>query len=164
MKLIDKKGRILGKIHILDLLFILAVALVLVVSISKVLNQSVIDISGSQEKRNVEVRATITEERGFLDVVQLGDILGEDKEYFDVEILSVEAVPVELVNLDNDGNRVVSTDPARERVSLLFAGELVYENMAYKLGSQELAPGKTVFLESDLYKLRAQIVEIKVVD
>lgn len=164
MKLIDDKGRIFGKIHILDLLFILAVILIIFSSIAKILNRSVLDITTPQEYRDVEVEVVVNEDEGYLNIIKIGDILGEKRKYLDGEIISVEVDDVEERNLDENSNEIVSIDPTKEKANIVFTARVNYKDLNYMLGDQELREGKFIFLESDLYRLRAQIVNMKVVD
>lgn len=164
MKLIDERGRIFGKINILDLIFILALVLIIFVSVTKIFNRNVLEMVGSQEYKRVEVEAVIFEESGYLDVIKEGDTLGETREYLDGEILSVEIEPVEVLNLDENGNEVISIDPTREKANVVFTAQVLYQDSTYKLGEQELREGKSIFLESDLYKLSTQVVNMEVID
>jgi len=82
----------------------------------------------------------------------------------DGSVIDVDLLPVEVTNLDAEGNVVVSEDPLQEKAVITIEATVPYEDYCHKLGTQELRQGKTIFLESDLYKYMAQIISIKVVE
>ncbi|MBU5255026.1 DUF4330 domain-containing protein [Tissierella praeacuta] len=164
MKLIDEKGRIFGKINILDFIAMVLAVFLIFLSGLKVLNKDLTDLSVKDEIVNVEVEATIVIDKGYLDVIKVGDQLGEMKHYLDAYVEDVEILPVQVTNLDKDGNVVMSIDPMMEKARIKFKATTPYKNYSYKFGKQELRQGKTIFIESDLYRLKAQIVSLKVVD
>ncbi len=164
MKLIDKEGRIFGKINILDFIAMILVVFLIFLSLLKILNKDLTDLSVKDEIVNVEVEATIVTDKGYLDVIKVGDQLGEMKHYLDAYVEEVEILPVEATNLDKDGNVVTSIDPLMEKARIKFKATTPYKNYSYKFGKQELRQGKIIFIESDLYRLKAQIVSLKVVD
>lgn len=165
MKFIDNNGKIFKKINILDFLFIIFVVFLVFLSVIRVLGKDLDDISiAPTERVKVEVSATILLDKGYINAIKEGDQLGETKEYLDAYVDKVEILPVYSTNLDINGNPVVSIDPTMDRAELVFTADVPYENMSYKLGNQELRQGKMIFIESDLYRYRAQIESLKVVN
>lgn len=164
MKLIDKEGRMFGKINILDFIAIILVLFLIFLSFLKIMNKELSDLSVKDEIVDVEVEAYIVIEKGYLDVIKVGDQLGETKHYLESTIEEVEILPVEVTNLDKNGNVVVSTDPLMEKAIVKFKATTPYKNYSYKFGKQELRQGKIIFVESDLYRYKAQIVSVKAVD
>ncbi|NMA49239.1 MAG: DUF4330 family protein, partial [Tissierellia bacterium] len=101
---------------------------------------------------------------GYLDLIKEGDRIGEVKQYLDSYIKEVELAPVYSTNLNFNGEKVISIDPSMEIANIVVAGDMLYDNMSYKLGNQELRQGKIIFIESDFYRLKGQINWIKVVE
>ena len=164
MKLIDKKGKIFGKINILDLIAIILVVFLIFLTFLKVTNKELSDLSVKDEIVDVEVEAYIVTDKGYLDVIKVGDQLGETKHYLESTIEEVEILPVEVTNLDVNGSLVVSVDPLMEKARIKFKATIPYKDYSYKFGKQELRQGKIIFVESDLYRHKAQIVSVKAVD
>lgn len=163
MKLIDKKGRLFGKINILDFIAIAFVLLLIVLATFKVSNKELSDLSTRDEMIKVEVQTSIIMDKGYFEVVKVGDKLGETKHYLDAEVTNIEILPVEILTEDEEGNSSVVEDPTVEKAIITFEGTLPYSNSSYQFGKQELRQGKIIFLESDLYRYRAQIMNLKAV-
>lgn len=164
MKLINKEGKIFGKINILDFIAIVVVLFLILLSFLKISNKELSDLSVKDQIVDVEVEAYIVTDAGYLDVIKVGDQLGETKHYLESTIEEVEIMPVEVTNLDKDGNSVVSIDPLMEKARVKLKATVPYKDYSYKFGKQELRQGKIIFIESDLYRHKAQIVSVKVVD
>ncbi|NLY77575.1 MAG: DUF4330 domain-containing protein [Tissierellia bacterium] len=164
MKLIDENGRIFGKVNLLDFIAIIVVLALVLLTFFKMFNKQLSDITSQEELVKVQVKFQVVGDKGYFDVVQVGDKLGEGKKYLDGSVIDVDLLPVEVTNLDAEGNVVVSEDPLQEKAVITIEATVPYEDYCYKLGTQELRQGKTIFLESDLYKYMAQIISIKVVE
>ncbi|WFA09129.1 DUF4330 domain-containing protein [Tissierella sp. Yu-01] len=164
MKLIDDKGRIFNKINILDLLFIVLILFLVFLSVIKIFGANLEDLTATDENVNIEFTASIVMDKGYLDVINVGDQLGETKQFLDAYIEDVEVVEVMATNLDQNGNEVVSVDPTMEKAEVVISANVPYKNMSYKLGNQELRQGKIIFLESQFYRYKAQIESVKVVN
>jgi len=163
MKFIEN-GKILKKFNILDFLFIIFVLFLVFLSTIRIMGKDLDDIATTSDKVKIQVEATIIADKGYLNPIKAGDQLGESKEYFDAYIEKVEIKPIYSTNLDSDGNPITSIDPTKEKAEISFTAELPFENMSYKFGKQELRQGKIVFVESGLYRYKAQIESLKVVN
>lgn len=164
MKMINKEGKLFNKINILDFIFILALVFLIFLSAIKIMGKDLQDIGSSAENVKVEFSASILADAGYLDLIKKGDKIGEVKQYLDSYIKEVEILPVYSTNLNFNGEKIVSIDPSMEIANVVVAGDMIYDNMSYKLGNQELRQGKIIFIESEFYKLKGQINWIKVVE
>lgn len=164
MKMINKEGKLFNKINILDFIFILAILFLIFLSGIKIMGKELQDIGSSAENVKVEFSASILMDAGYLDVIKEGDRIGEVKQYLDSYIKEVQIVPLESTNLDFNGEKIVSIDPTMEIANIVVEGDMLFDNMSYKLGNQELRQGKIIFIESDYYRLKGQINWIKVVE
>ena len=136
----------------------------ILLSFLKITNKELSDLSVKDEIFEVEVEVDILADKGYLDVIKVGDQLGEAKHYIEAYIKEVEILPVEVTNLDKDGKTVQSIGPLMEKAKVKFNGTLSYKNHSYKFGKQELRQGMIIFVESELYRYKGQIVSVKVVD
>ena len=164
MKMINKDGKLFNKINILDFIFILAIIFLIFLSGIKIMGKELQDIGSSAENVKVEFGASILMDAGYLDVIKEGDRIGELKRYLDSYIKEVEIAPLYSTNLNFNGEKVISIHPSMEIANIVVAGDMLYDNMSYKLGNQELRQGKIIFIESDFYRLKGQINWIKVVE
>lgn len=163
MRIIDEKGKLFGKLNILDFLALLIVLLLIVLSLFKILNKDLSDLSVKEEIYKVEVETSVIMDKGYFDVVKVGDKLGEMKHYLDATIKDIEILPVEVFTQDENGKKVKTIDPHSEKAIITFEAQSPYKNNSYYLGKQEMRQGKLVFIESDLYRYRVQIINLKVV-
>ena len=163
MKIINKEGKIFNKINILDFIFILAIVFLIFLSGIKIMGKELQDIGSSAENVKVEFSASILMDAGYLDVIKEGDRIGEVKQYLDSYIKEVKIEPVYSTNLNFNGEKVISIDPSMDLANIIVSGDMLYDNMSYKLGNQELRQSKIIFIESDFYRLKGQINWIKVV-
>lgn len=163
MKIIDEKGRIFGKINVLDFIAMAFVLLLVVLASFKVFNTDLSDLSAKDEMVKVQVETSIIMDKGYFEVVKVGDKLGETKHYLDAVVTDVKILPVEINTQDEEGNLITLEDPTVEKAIITFEGTLPYSNSSYQFGKQELRQGKIIFLESDLYRYRAQIINLKAV-
>lgn len=163
MKLIDKEGRIFGKINILDFIAIVLALFLILLSSLKIMNKQLSDLSIKEEVVTVQVKTSVIMDKGYFEAIKVGDRLGETKHYLDGAIKDYQILPVEVTNLDKDGNTVISVDPLMEKAIITFEAKVPYKNYSYKFGKQELRQGKTIFLETDLYRYKVQIIDVKVV-
>ncbi|WP_422486171.1 DUF4330 domain-containing protein [Gudongella sp. DL1XJH-153] len=164
MNMINKEGKVFNKINILDLIFIGVIVLLLFLSVIKIMGKDLEDIGASAESVHVRFVASIPYDTGYLDSIQVGDTIGETKQYLEATVVDVQVMPVYETNLDNSGNPVKSVDPTMEEAIVTIEGTLPYDSMSYKLGAQEVRQGKKIFIESDFYRLKGQIVSIEVVN
>lgn len=164
MKLIDDRGRIFGKINLLDFIAIVLVLFLILLAVLKVFNAQLTDISLESENVTVRVQTSVVGDEGFFEAIEVGDVLGETKHYLDGTVTDVQILPVEVTNLDKDGNSIISIDPLKENAIVTFEATVPYANHIYKFGDQELRQGKTIFLESELYRYKVQIIDLKVVE
>ena len=164
MKFIDENGRILNKINILDLLFIILIVFLSFLAFLKVSGNNLEDLSASKDFYNVEFTLSIPMSTGYLDSLKVGDQLSETKQFLNGYVEDIEINPVIVNNLDKDGYEVESIDPTQELAYVTVSANVPYENMSYKLGNQELREGKILFFETQLYRVKAQIISLKVVN
>lgn len=163
MKIIDSQGRLFGKINILDFIAIAIILLLIVLSSMKILNKDLSDLSAKDEIFTIEVKTSVIMDKGYFDVVKVGDTLGEMKHYLDATIKDIEILPVEVLEKDENGNIIKTVDPYTEKAIITFEAKSPYKNNSYTFGKQELRQGKSIFLESDLYRYKVQIISLKVV-
>lgn len=100
--------------------------------------------------------------KGYFDVVEVGDRLTESQDYLDGVVKNIEIHPVEMIKEDQDGNIIRAEDPTVEEAIITIEGKASYSNKTYHFGKQEIRQGKKMFIESDLFRYRVDIVNFKV--
>lgn len=164
MKIIDNKGKIFGRISILDILLIITVIAMVFFAVLRLMNKDVSDLRSDKRVDKLRVVLRVDEDRGFLDAIRVNDRLGEMKKHFDVYVKEVKLEDVYTKTLDKDNKEVNTIDPSKQRALVIVEGSFPFINNSYKMGKQEIREGSTIFLESDFYRLKALVLESKVVD
>lgn len=162
MKLVDDKGRLFGKLNLLDILGILLLVFLLFLSFLKITDKSIASITSAEEKVKVELTLSIVMDKGFFDVLKEGNQITEDKRDLVGKVTKVEIRDVYATNTDINGKAVDSIDPTKEEAIVTIETELLKRGALYKLGKQEVRQGLMFFLESDFYKYSTKIVDFKV--
>lgn len=162
MKLVDDKGRLFGKMNLLDILGILLLAFLLFLSFLKITDKSIASITSTEENVKVELTLSIVMDKGYFDVLEVGDKITEDKRELTGSVTNIEIRDVYATNTDINGKAVDSIDPTKQEALVTIETELLKRGALYKLGKQEARQGLMLFLESDLYKYSTKIVDFKV--
>lgn len=162
MKLVDDKGRLFGKLNLLDILGILLLVSLLFLSFLKITDNSIASITSAEENVKVELTLSIVMDKGYFDVLKVGDRITEDKRALTGEVTNIEFRDVYATSTDIDGKAVDSIDPTKQEAVVTIETELLKRGALYKLGKQEARQGLMLFLESDLYKYSTKIVDFKV--
>ncbi len=147
MKILDKKGRIFGKINLLDFLVILFLFLVLVFAANKYL------LDGWQRPTPKPMKVVV-----FVDDIhpEIAKKLIETKEvYVGRGLVKTKVFNVEVLPMPEGSRR-----PDFSEVRIVLSGKgYLYSSGAY-FENQRVAVGKKLYLRS-IYELETTIMEIK---
>lgn len=163
----NEQKKLFGKIHLLDILFILlVVAIVVVVAIKLIIpsEETVIgttELLGSKTVETVEVTfMTEPYEVTALNNIKVGDKLVELKEYINGEIISTEIVDYEVTMVDNNGEMVTGSHPLLKRAVVTARAEVSFKDPTYKLGTIAITENKDFFMNTDTVRLKTIILSI----
>lgn len=164
MKLIDKKGKLFGRIHIFDIVVILVFIAVILGAMNKFSSGNIISFDGGSKKVHVTYWVETNEYRPeYLETLKVGDVLSEDKTYLDAKITDVKIIDDNITRVDNNGNIVVGPHPFYKRALVQVDGTLDYKEPLYDLGKQEVRVGAVIFLTTDKVDLSVVVTDFQVV-
>lgn len=163
MKPIDKKGRLFGKINVLDFIVIVLVIGLIILASRNIFDKEESNISTKDEMFDLEIETIIIMDKGYFDLIKVGNRLTESQDYLDGRVKDIKILPVEIVKEDLYGNIIKGEDPALEKAIVTIEGKASYSNHTYEFGKQEIRQGRKIFIESDLYRYRVEILDFKVV-
>ncbi|MCT4542086.1 MAG: DUF4330 domain-containing protein [Vallitalea sp.] len=162
MKLCNKQGKIFGKIHIIDMIFIVLVVVLIFSVINKFAGSNVKVFNGTSQKAKVEMTLeTYAYREEYLKSLSIGDKIAEDKSYLNGEIKKIEIVDNMIAKSDNNGNIVVGAHPFTKKARVLVNVEVDIKGNKIKMGKKELIVGKSMFLTTTKANLSTKIMDIK---
>ncbi len=164
MKIIDDKGKLFGKLNILDLMGICLILFLVFLSFLKITDNSISSITLSEIEVPAEMKLSIICDKGYFEVLKVGDKIAEDKRYLgdECKVTKIEFQDVYKTNVDANGKAVKSIDPTLQEAIVTVETTLVKKGPVYKLGKQEVRHGIMVFLESSSYKYSTKVVDLQV--
>ncbi len=169
--MIDKQGRLFGKLNIIDLIvFIIVVALIAAIGVrftSKKLNQG----GGNPAKTEQYCYVTLFSS---LVVPEVGDQLKADMEagehlvannsFTDAEIVSVEVAPAAYVGTNINGEAVYSEHPLWKDVTVVVKEKVNPSSVILKVGNQEVRVGNAYILKTQKVETNCRIRGIEFKD
>lgn len=160
-----KKGKLFGKIHMLDIIIVLALIGVVITAVGRFSGGEIIDLSsGTNQKVRIEVVTGLYDEAYFLNL-EAGMQLAEDKKYLaESKIISVEIIDSEITKVDNDGNVVTGVHPTKKRAVVTIEALAEYKNPIYNIGKQEIREGYPHFILTETTNLSGVISKMEVLD
>ncbi|MEQ8752088.1 MAG: DUF4330 domain-containing protein [Coleofasciculus sp. G1-WW12-02] len=175
MSILDSKGRLFGKISILDLGAALVIFLVIVgIFFFPGTSGSVAQLPGTSTTKPVQVDLVV---RG-LSVRNPEDLMAQFREekktnivirnqpYGQVDILSVEELPRLLVIPQPDGSAKALPDPRPDTFStdmlMTLGGQATITDDGPVLGNSKIKIGTPVELEGKDYNFNASVIQVRV--
>lgn len=164
MSVIDKKGKIFGKLNIIDLIAVILIVAVLALIGYKLMSNQDGGLSGEGKPvvYTVKVKGVEADVYEFIQS-QLPSQLMAANEMLDAYITDVQATPVE-----NDTYQMVwNTSQSQEVLTKVDAGtyDLVFtiegtvkDDLASELGTQEIRVGKTHIVKTTTFELDGGVI------
>ncbi|MGL5084104.1 MAG: DUF4330 domain-containing protein [Microcoleaceae cyanobacterium] len=171
MKILDSKGRLFGKLSILDLGAALVMLLVLVgIFFYPGTSGSVAQVGVTTKPIEVDVIALGFKGRNPEAWVKQGektDLIIRNQPYGQVDIKSVEILPRIIPVAQPDGTVKAQPDPTADvtlsnNLLLTLVGKGQLTDTGPVLGNIKIKNGTTVELEGDAYNFNATVVDIRV--
>lgn len=160
MSLIDEKGRILGRVNIIDLLLVLLVAALVLGSLYK------LDLFNrfQPQEQPVAVSVIIDDVRSYTaDALQEGDPVWESVENaFIGRIVKKEVRPARKVVPRADGSLVESESPTRYDVILTIEGSLVVKGSDIYVGKKDIKIGSKVYIKTPRAAAESYAIDLAV--
>ena len=149
MKFIDEKGRLFGKINLIDLLVIVLLLAVVCAVLWKTVGKRASEAANTQSLRaSYTVRC---EEICDFAQTQVGEKLLNNAVFLDAEITACKAEPVDAEKPDGLQTLYITIDAAAATA-----------NNVYKVASQEIRAGYEYNVKTPLFELAGVICELEV--
>ncbi len=163
MSVIDKKGRIFGKLNIIDLIAILLIVAVLALIGYKLLGSDE-DLAGSGQSvvYTVEVKGVEPEVYDFIQD-NLPSQLTASNEMLDAYVTAAEGSLIEedIYSLEagsgTSGEKIIRAEAGTYDVVFTIEGT-VKDNLSSKLGTQEIRVGKSHIVKTTLFELEGGVI------
>lgn len=158
--MIDKQGKLFGKVSIIDLAIVLAVILVIIGVFYRGQGPS-----AAVNTKTVQIKVVcpwvypdVTES------VQVGDQLVANNQLVPVYIKEVDVRPANTTLSWSDGSMQLAQNPFRKDIFLVIEGETTaVSNVEIMLGGQKVRAGKDdYYVKTDTYELKAVILDVEV--
>ncbi|MCL5045746.1 MAG: DUF4330 domain-containing protein [Actinobacteria bacterium] len=152
MRLIDDKGRLFGRINVIDLLVvILVLALAGRFSYSRYISKSLKAIR--KEQKPIEVVLVVGAVRQpTVDAIRVGSkVMASKTSTLLGEVVKVEAKPANVVFTGNDGRTYEMPSPSRLDVYVTLRGLGQVSENAVFLGDTEVRVGTLIDIRSNIY-------------
>ena len=158
MKIIDEKGRLFGKLSVLDIIAVLVLVILVFFAFLKIINKDISEVSEGSKQKTVLYTVSCENIKGIFRSVKLGDRAGEQKAYFPSEVVDIKIQPI--IRVDKKSGREIE-DPYLEKALITYKATLPYQSESIKLGKQEIRSGQNFFAESDCYRLNGVIISVE---
>lgn len=162
MKVIDDKGKLFGKINILDLLTIIVLLAVVIGLFSQFSGKEITNIgpSASDQKELEFVVRLNPNYDTFFSQLAVGDKIAEDKRYLEGEIVDVKISDYYVARDNYEGQIIHSKHPFYKQAEVTIRAKVNVNGPIVKFGKQEIRAGSSYFVTTNLCKLSGFINEI----
>ena len=164
MKLIDEKGKIFGKLNIIDIIVVLVIIAVVAAA----------GIRLTSSKRNIDGLNPLDEDKycyitvfSSLQVPEVGENLkvGEHVaaggKLTDAEIVDVKSEPAAYVGTDAAGKAVLSEQPLWKDVTVVIKEKIDPSSVVLKVGGQEARVGYNYIIKTQSVEANGRIRNIE---
>ncbi len=166
MKLIDEKGKLFGKLNIVDLvvavIIIALVAAVVVRFTSSKLNANGLNPASEDQYCYVTAYASLQVPE-IAEALHVGDHVVASGKYTDAEIVDIKVEPAAYVGVDSEGKAVYSEHPLWKDITVVIKEKINPSDITIKVGGQEARVGYSYIIKTQTVEANAKIrgVEFK---
>lgn len=159
MSIIDNKGRLFGKINIIDLLVVLLIAAVVARFAISTRNKPT-----SIETKTIQAMFLVKDVReATSSVIKVGDVVREVKTNVVLgEVTDVRVEPSQVFVDTADGRVVAATHPVFNDVYITVEGKGTASSNAVVIGNSEIRIGTSLVLTTNIYSVTSTVVGIQV--
>lgn len=162
MKALDPKGKLFGRINILDFIALLVVAFFAFVMFLNLSNQSLSSIGTIEETVQGKIVVSVVLEPGYFEVIKPGMQISEDKRFMDMFVTDVVVKPFKVTTVDAAGKTYEQVDPTQQEAIITLEGKFIKKGTSYKLGKQEVRHGIKLFVEGELFNYQSVVIGLEV--
>lgn len=162
MKLIDEKGRLFGKLNLIDLVVVLLIILLAGAVGYKVLSPKVATSPTAQGDVTVLLKSTFRT-ASVAQSVTKGQKLVFGTDYIpNATITDVKAVPADYTTTDAQGKVHIEKHPTSKDLYITVKAKINTNAPILKIGSQELCTGKKFTLKTQTIEIDSSVEKITI--
>lgn len=166
-KIIDEKGRLFGKINIVDLAVIVIIIAVIAVVVIRLNSQRMNARSENPLSDQETVYVTLTSSLVVPEIaesIKPGDKLVANNHFTTGEVVSVESVPASYVSNNSEGKAVLSEHPLWKDLTIVIKDKVDPSSVILKAGEQEVRVGYSYIFKTQTVETNCKIRGIDFVD
>lgn len=160
MKLIDEKGKLFGKLNIVDLVVVVViVAIIAAVAVrftSSKLNANGLTPASEDQYCYVTAFASLQVPE-VAEALHVGDHIAAGGKFTDAEIVSVDVQPAAYIGVNSEGKAVYSEHPLWKDVTVVIKEKIDPSNITIKVGGQEARVGFSYIVKTQTVEANAKI-------
>ena len=158
--IIDKKGKLFGKINIIDLCVVIFVLFAIVVTVFKF--SATPGSSSSEEKTVIEYTLRIGEVRSFtVNQFKVGDNLYDNESGKCIgKITNVETKEAEAIGLMVDGTYTKTTKPERYDVVLTVETEGTVNDTGYFADTKQISVNSSIIISNKRFETSSGVLSV----
>jgi hypothetical protein len=158
MKLIDKKGRLFGKINIIDLFVMLIVVFILVGGFIRIQKNRL----GNEHSKEVEIIVHIEDVRqATLDAIKVGENLNfYDKNTLFGEIVEKRISPYQDAIQTPENTLVLADVPGKYNLDLVVKCDALVSDEVVEVSNEHMRIGNKLYLKNRLISIKGYVFEM----
>ncbi len=168
MKLIDEKGRLFGKVNVVDLI-VLVIIVGVIGAVGYRLTSSRLNAGDGNPLTTEDQYCYVTLYSSLVvpeisQSLEVGEKLVANSQYTDAEIVSIEETPAAYVATNDDGEAVLSEHPLWKDVTVVVKEKVDPSSVILKVGGQEVRVGYSYILKTQTVETNCKIRAIEFKD
>ena len=165
MKILDEKGKLFGKLNLIDLIVVLVIVAVVAAVAWKLGGSTVTEAINSHGTtiRYEVVCSHVDPDTSEFAASHIGGQLMSNGEMIDGTIVDCVVEPYTELLVDSEGNVHQVEDPTARNLRFTIETQVVEAGNAYSVGSQELRVGKSHIVKTTELEVNGTITSMEVV-
>ena len=162
MKLIDEKGRLFGKVNIIDLVVVLLVLLLVAAVGYKVLSPKIASSPTAKGEVTAVVKCTFRTDT-VISQVKAGQMLVFGTDYIPKATISeVKAVPSDYLTTDAQGKVHMEKHPTLKDIYITIKANVNTNAAILKVGTQDLCLGKKFTVKTQTIEMDGNVEKVTI--
>ena len=168
MKLMDEKGRLFGKVNVVDLI-VLVIIIAIIGAVAYRLTSSKVNMGGGNPLNTEDKYCYVTVISQLVvpevaEGLKVGDKLVANSEFTDAEIVSIKSEPAAFVGTNSEGEAVLGEHPLWQDVTVVVKEKIDPTTVILKVGNQEVRVGYSFILKTQTVETNCKIRGIEFKD
>ncbi len=162
MRLIDEKGRFLGKINLIDLVVIFLLIFLVTAVCYRLLGPKIATSPAAKGEVTALIKCTLRPE-SVAKAVPKGNLLIYGTTYIDdAKIADVSYLPADYITVDSQGNVHLVKHPVLKDIFITIRAQVNTNASILKVGTQELCLGKKFTVKTHTIELDGTVEQLTI--